>query len=127
MKESYQTSLVVAVVLILFPSMLIGLVFGIGSILHMVRIGGGSAELWLSRLSYVTMLAASMITAIGLARRRERQMSIGLLVLSAGWVGAAWDRHRQEFTEWELVVAVVGLILAVVMGTANRSRGAESE
>lgn len=82
---------------------------------------GGSGTLWLSSSSYLVMLMGSIIALGGLIRRTPKQTSVALFVLAAGWAGAAWDRHRQHFTEWLLVVAVVCLVISVLIARSKSS------
>lgn len=120
MKQGYRVGLIVATLVIAVPSVLLGFVLGVPGMIHRLTGTGDSGELWLSSLSYLAMLAGSIIALSGLVRRSPNQTSAGLLVLVASWTGAAWDRHRDQFTEWLLLVAVVCLVLSVLIRISNR-------
>lgn len=126
MDKTYPMTFAATAVMMTIPSGLLGLIFGPAETLAVLTGATDSGGLWVSALSYLAMLVGSIIVISGVTRRSSKQTSFGLIVMAAGWAGAAWNRHREAFTEWTLVVAAICLILSALILVYNRSHSESS-
>lgn len=48
-------------------------------------------------------------------KRRYRVAGVVLLLLAPAWVSTAWNPHTGSFTEWQLVIAVISLVIGTAL------------
>lgn len=61
-----------------------------------------------------------------LLRRRHTGVAVMLMVQGLAWMAAGWDRDRQEFVEYAVVIAIASLLVAVLVAIAPDRRAAQA-
>lgn len=74
-----------------------------------------------ARLEAALLLAVALPFVIIwlLKTRRDRAASAALMVHALTWVAVAWDRHRDKFVEYGLVIALLSVVIGFLLLTTS--------
>ena len=122
MTESVRRILIFIAVLMLIPAFVFSLLLGVPGLFVVLTREIDSFELWITSVSWLVMLAASVASLIALMRSSRGPAAMWMLILAISWIGVAWDRHREEFIGWMLAGALLALAAAAAVVVVPRNQ-----
>lgn len=89
-----------------------------------IRGGAGVANGILAGAGMILQVVCPVVAVWLLLLRRHTGVAVMLVVQGLAWMAAGWDRHREEFVEYAVVIAIASVLVGVLVAIAPDRRAA---